>query len=174
MQYVTFIKFVKIFGVCSSKNVSYVSTICDVALAYDSNDLDNKLKNEEKFDLIFDTVSSGSDGNMQNRYINFLSNDGKYIQINGGVLENIKGYLVSYYPFLKNLETKNHHLHYMNFNSCQNALKKLDEIFRDNDNVHIKLEKFELNNDGLKAGFDRIKSRRAVGKIIFEIKPKDL
>ena len=176
-QLAKFLKFKKVVGVCSDKNLNYVSTICDVAISYNYSDLDIKLKNEGKFDIILDTVSSGEDGDMHKKYIQFIDTDGKYIQLNGNKIDVIKGALASMYPFLKNLkgfEPKNFHCHLMNTDICQIGLKRLDEIFRDNNNIHVKLEKLQLNNDGLKAGFDKIKSRRTVGKIIFEIKPKNL
>ena len=164
----------KVVGICSTKNLNYVSTITDVAIGYDSSDLDAKLNKEGKFDLILDTVTSEADGDMHKKYIQFLVDGGKYVQINGDNSTLIKGALASKYSCFKGLEPKNFHLHLMNFDSCQISFKRLDEIFRDNSSAHVKLEKLGLNYEDLKTGFDKINSRRAVGKIIFEIKQKNL
>lgn len=164
----------KVVGICSTKNINYVSTITDVALAYDSNDLNSKLNKEGRFDIIFDTVTSDTDGDMHKKYIQYLSNEGKYVQINGDMITLIKGVLASKYPCFKGLEPKNFHLHLMNFDTCQIALKRLDELFIENINMQVKLERLGLNQNDLKTGFEKLQSRRTVGKIIFEIKKKNI
>jgi NADPH:quinone reductase-like Zn-dependent oxidoreductase len=72
----------KVYAVCSNKNINYVKSLgADIIIDYTKKDFLDDLKNE-KFDLIYDTVTSMEDENQEIIYRKFLKSDGKYVAIN--------------------------------------------------------------------------------------------
>jgi len=76
----------RVVGVCSSKNSAWVKTLgADDVHEYDTTG--KKLPTSEKFDVVYDTVSSPDDFNFETEGINLVKENGKYVALNGGGLK---------------------------------------------------------------------------------------
>jgi NADPH:quinone reductase-like Zn-dependent oxidoreductase len=73
----------KVYAVCSTKNTEYVKSLgADVIIDYSKPDFLEGIMSE-KFDLIYDTVTSSDDADHEAIYRPFLKNEGRYVAING-------------------------------------------------------------------------------------------
>ena len=154
----------KVYGVCSQRNLNYVKELgCDVVIDYTKTNFLDDFK-QEKFDLIYDTVTSPEDGNQEEIFKHLLKPEGKYVAINGEKLNFFKG-------FLSNLglkiERKNYHLTLLTWNTVD--LEYLKFLVESNKVKPLAFEKFTLNDENIKKAFDKLKTRRTVGKLVFEI-----
>ncbi len=153
-----------VYAVCGSKNVEFVESLgADKVLDYSK---DNYLENieNEKFDLIYDTVSSPEDPDQFHVYKKFLKEDAKWVAINGSIFDFLKAIFRAFLGI--NLEKKNFHITLLKWNTKDlNTLSKIAEERKIK--THIKL--FKLNDSDVKDAFNILKSRRTVGKLVFEI-----
>ena len=158
----------KVYGICSSKNSNFVLNYgIEKVFNYDNNESLNNCLNE-KFDFIFDTVSSYEkiDGNQYDIYCKTLSNNGKYVCINGNFFKFFFGVINSFFN-IKLFEKKNHHLHLLmkfRYNDIENIGKIIEE-----GKIKPYINVREFNKDEVVKAFDELKGRRTKGKIVFEI-----
>ena len=153
-----------VYGVCSGRNEEYVSSMCDKVINYNKNILTQI--SEERFDLIFDTVTSKDDVNQREIFQSYLNNNGKYVQINGEVFPFARGIFATYISRSCNIEEKDFHLHLLKWNR-----KDLEELAKmvEEGKLTIRNEIVKFSEDEVIRGFDRLKSRRTVGKIVFDM-----
>ena len=152
-----------IWGVCSERNVDYVNTLCDKVINYSEN-VSSQI-NEQQFDLIIDTVTSYEDENQREKYSQYLSHEGKYVQINGKPFEFALGILASYLVKPQGIEPKNFHLHSFHYEKAH-----LEEIAKMvmNNKLKVSVECIRFNENEIVNAFNKLKSRRTVGKIIVD------
>ena len=164
IQLCKYLKANKIYGVCSSKNFNLIQKFTQNLVDYGS-DLQSQF-NQQNFDLIFDTVSSFEDGDKQKVYNKFLKENGCYIKINSdSILEFGKGILNSYCHI--NFERKNNHVHLLKWN-----LKDLEQLYNifNEEQLTIFTDIYQFSLENVNEGFNKLKSRRTTGKIIYEFK----
>ena len=127
-----------------------------------------------KFDVIYDAASgSGAAEDYKSASIQLLRSEqfngthGQYVAINGGPELWLRQFSIG--------QKKNQHLVILNPNSTDfTILSKLaDEGWVDEDGKKKKLspvldDLLPLNSENVQKGFDRLKSRRARGKIVFD------
>lgn len=155
----------KVTGVCSKNNVDFVKSLgADQIVDYTDPEFLTKLENSnEKFDLIYDTVTSPEDSNQEVIFKKFLNSNGKVVAINGGPSDWIKAFTSKIY----NVERDNYHLLLLNWNT-----EDLELMAKFSDENKLKVEiadtyKLDVNQVGL--AFEKLKGRRTRGKICFEI-----
>lgn len=173
VQISKYLKAKSVYGVCSSKNSDFVKTIgADVVLEYDKkNYLEDLKKNAQKFDLIFDTVTSSHDKDQYPIYSQFLKEDGKWECINGKIFVLLKALLVArLIGKTKIFDPKNKHCHFLTHNKKDlNLLKQMIEEGA----VKTVIDVLPFDKKGIASGFEKLKSRRTRGKIVIEV-TKDL
>ena len=158
----------KVYGTCSTKNVDFLRTFTPDIIDY-TKDI-NKQIGAVKFDLIFDTVTSMDDPNQYLIYSRYLSNKGKYVQINGTPGEFFGGIMATRVARISMLEKKNFHLHLLEWK--REELEDIAKIMREN-KLKIRYEKMDFTYDDILGGFNKLKSRRTVGKIVYDINTTD-
>lgn len=154
----------KVYGTCSTKNINFLSTLTSDIIDY-TKDINEQI-GAVKFDLIFDTVTSMNDPNQYIIYSPYLSNKGKYVQINGTPGEFLGGIMATRVARISMFEKKNFHLHLLEWK--REELEDMAKIMKEN-KLKIKYEKMDFTYDDILAGFNKLKSRRTVGKIVFDI-----
>lgn len=154
-----------IYGVCSKKNIEYVQSLCPTAKVIDyTENIDTQI-GEQRFDLIFDTVSSPEDENQELIYGKYLRSTGNYVCING-LFGFIGGFITSTWCNWRWLEPSRHHLHCLVWNN-----KDLQTIstMANEGKLKMRNESYPLTQENLNLAFDKLKGRRTVGKIAFTI-----
>jgi len=172
-----------IVAVCSSKNEELVKTnganeVVDYQ-KYDIVDFFKKgsdtIDDSIKFDVIYDAASgSGAAEDYKSASIQLLRSEqfngthGQYVAINGGPELWLRQFSIG--------QKKNQHLVILKPNSDDFAIlsKLADEGWVDGNGKNSLLtpvldDLLPLNSENVQKGFDRLKSRRARGKIVFEI-----
>jgi NADPH:quinone reductase-like Zn-dependent oxidoreductase len=153
-----------VYAVCSSRNVDFVKSIgADKVLDYLKNDYLDEIKNE-KFDLIYDTVTSPEDPDQEPIYRKFLKNDGKWVAINGFVSTFARGILRTFTKI--NLEKKDFHVSLLDWNTKD--LSELAKMAEEN-KLKTHFKSYKLDKKDIDEAFNILGSRRAVGKLVFEI-----
>lgn len=151
-------------AVCSSKNVEFVKSLgADKVLDYKKNNFLEEIK-DEKFDLIYDTVTSPEDPDQEPIYRRFLKQDGRWVAINGSIHKFFLGILRN---FLKiNLEKEDFHIALLLWNN-----KDLAELAKmcEEDKLKTHYKTFKLEKKDVDEAFKSLQSRRTVGKLVFEI-----
>ena len=178
-------------AICSEKNHSFVSKLgADACFDYKNGliSLFSKLRNEysspeNKFDLVFDAVSSMELKDQSFDYQKLIHKNGilktklnapkktksNYISIGGKTLDWIRAG-VKYKKFHWNWFNNSHELFWINFSNSNKTLKSLVQMI-DQDKLKVKIE--EIHVDGFKSimpireSFERLMERRVVGKIVF-------
>ncbi len=153
-----------VFAVCSTRNVDFVKSIgADKVLDYSKNNFLEEIK-DEKFDLIYDTVTSPEDPDQELIYRRFLKQDGKWVAINGSVSNFSRGILRTFTHI--NFEKKDFHVTLLDWNT-----KDLTELAKMSEENKLKthFKTFSLEKKDVEKAFDLLKSRRTVGKLVFEI-----
>lgn len=154
----------RVVGVCSGKNFDRVKEFgANLVIDYTKENFLNEIKNE-KFDIIFDTVTSPFDTDQFPIFRRFLKEDGRFIAINGnafGFFRGIIGKVLFDFPIDKHylvlLDWNNKDLSTVrNFINKEYAEKLIDS-------------EFLLNQKDVENAFDKLKSRRAKGKIVIKI-----
>lgn len=156
-----------VYGVCSNKNESYVKELCDKVIDYGKN-VDEQI-GTQRFDLVFDTVTSMEDEDQRKKYSKYLEKDGKYVQINGKIMEFAKGIFCSRVWNGNGIEDKNFHLHLLIWK--KEDLEELAKMAKEGKYV-VKKEVVKFNEENVLKAFERLKSRRTVGKIVVDMEKK--
>jgi len=153
-----------VYAVCGTRNVEFVKSIgADKVLDYSKNDFLDDLK-DEKFDLVYDTVTSPEDPDQEIKYRKFLKDEGKWVAINGSIA-NFSKSIISMLTNI-NLERKDFHITLLNWNTDDlSLLAKMAE--EEKLKTHFKTFKFDKKN--IDEAFNLLQSRRTVGKLVFEI-----
>ena len=110
------------------------------------------------------------DPNQYLIYSRYLSNKGKYVQINGTPGEFFGGIMATRVARISMLEKKNFHLHLLEWK--REELEDIAKIMREN-KLKIRYEKMDFTYDDILGGFNKLKSRRTVGKIVYDINTTD-
>ena len=155
----------KVTGVCSKNNSEFVKSLgADQIVDYTDPDFLTKLENSnEKFDLIYDTVTSPEDSNQEEIFKRFLSKDGNLVAINGYPSDWFKAFVSKIY----NIERSNYHLLLLNWNTSD--LDLMSNFSNDNKLKVEIAETFKLDVNQVGLAFEKLKGRRTRGKICFEI-----
>jgi len=154
----------EIVGVCSGKNEKMVMKLGATAVVNykKSNfaDVYGNRKDEEKFDVVYDAASSSGKGeNYRSESFRVLRPGGQYVPINGS--------LVMWLRFLFKCQAANTHLFLADVNTRD--LKALAEFAADGFVKPIIAETLPFTGESLKKGFELLTSRRATGKIVFDM-----
>ena len=174
-----------IVAVCSGKNVDLVKSHgADEVIDYTQHNIVNYFRDGAtsgsideslKFDLIYDAASgSGAGEDYKNSSMELLCPEGpdrkhgQYVAINGGVEMWIRLYTIG--------QKQNQHLVVYKSNTADlDFLAKLvDEGWQGENGEQQRLapvvaQQFQLNSENVDKGFELLKSRRVVGKIVFDI-----
>ena len=156
-----------IAGVCSGKNETIVKengatevvdyTKVDVVDHFDRQEL-------EKFDIVFDAATnSGGGEDYREKSLKLLKKDetshGQYVAINGAASMWARNFTIG--------QKKNEHLVITNMNTSD--LEVLSLMAEEGKLKPVVCEHLPLDAESLQQGFDLLKSRRAVGKIVFDL-----
>ena len=153
-----------VYGVCSSKNVEFVKSLgTDIIIDYSNPNYLESIKNEN-FDLIYDTVTSPEDDDQNLKYGHLLKNDGKYVAINGKGMDFPKSIIRKLTGC--NFEKPNFHLTMLDWN---NEDLEILRLMAEQGKLKTKIKKFNFEEKDVIDAFDQLKSRRTIGKIVFEI-----
>lgn len=155
----------RVFGVCSSKNIEFVKSLgTDEVLDYTKENYLESIQGFE-FDLIYDTVSSQEDGDLYPAYGSLLNHEnGKYVAINGTGKHFFQSILSKICK--KSFEKPNFHITLLDWNTKD--LNTLTEIAESN-KLSTKVNIYSFNETQINEAFSELKSRRVVGKIVFEL-----
>ena len=175
----------KVVGVCSGKNTDLVKLHgADEVIDYTQHNIVNYFRNgaatgsiddSVKFDVIYDAASgSGAGEDYKNTSMQLLCPEGpdkkhgQYVAINGGVDMWVRQFTIG--------QKQNQHLVMYKTNTADlDFLSKLvDEGWQDESGEQHRLapviaQLFQLNSENVEKGFELQKSRRVVGKIVFEM-----
>lgn len=177
----------KVTAVCSTRNVDFVKNLgADVVVDYRSDaDMQRLMGGGKAFDMVYDTVSSfdSADPNYEPSMGPLRTSNGTYVAINGGVEEWLRmmaDWITS--PLLKYRAQKAGYELFlltpqrekMELLSLWFAEKKLSLKSEGDSAVafpHVPIDSvFKLASDSqLFAAFERMKSRRTVGKIVLTL-----
>jgi len=154
----------EIVGVCSGKNEKMVRQLgaTSVVNYKESNfaDVYGNRNNKEKFDVVYDAASSSGKGeNYRAESFQVLKPGGQYVPINGSVLMWLR--------YLFKFQAANTHLFLTHMNTRD--LKALAEFAADGFVKPIIAETLPFTGEAMKNGFALLKSRRATGKIVFDM-----
>eukprot|EP00357_Protocruzia_adherens_P034480 CAMPEP_0115020530 /NCGR_PEP_ID=MMETSP0216-20121206/30224_1 /TAXON_ID=223996 /ORGANISM="Protocruzia adherens, Strain Boccale" /LENGTH=330 /DNA_ID=CAMNT_0002392469 /DNA_START=292 /DNA_END=1284 /DNA_ORIENTATION=- len=158
-----------VIGVCSKRNADLVKAVgADEIIDYTQPDYEKQIE-PKSLDFIYDVVSSPEDPDQEPWARPFLKSDATspYSKINGSAGDWVRAILSMI--FRVNFQRNGFDLHLMKANSEDfNSLAALIEKAKMTIPIDCELN---LDNEGICKGFDRQKSRRAKGKIIFNITP---
>ena len=163
----------KVYGICSARNIAAVDSlgVCDAVLDYtkpESITGPESILRRSKIDVIYDTVSSAEKYDSLNgqSYQDALAFTGARIAaINGG-----GGAFVSYFiglQWLTNLVSDRYKLTFANINSA--AMASVAELVERKEVKPVIDQVFDMTAEGCAAAFDRVRSRRAVGKVVVNV-----
>ena len=174
-----------IVAVCSGKNADLVKshgadevidyTQTDVLSYLQASSSGSEIEESLKFDVIYDAASgSGAGENYKQSSTQLLRNEGtnkkhgQYVAINGGLNMWLRNFTIG--------QKKNEHLFLTDTNTEDlNILTNLVDEGWKNENgeekrlIPIVAKLFEFNADNVEEGFKQLKSRRVVGKIVFDM-----
>lgn len=164
-------------GICSTRNVDFVKKFdTDKIVDYTSEEEMAALIAEGKqFDIIYDTVSSFApeDPNYEPSMAPLLKQGGKYVAINGHPLDWIRGILDKFVfrPLSGRIglvQRENYDLFLLT--PTREMLESLASWFNKRQLKFAPIDsEYTLDVSGVHKAFDRMKSRRAVGKVVFKI-----
>jgi len=162
----------KVAGICGSSNVERLQQlgVCDILADYKTPAIltspdSSPLKSISPIDVFYDTVSSpdagdGLDGKPYDQTLkHLLSKDTKTVAINGSALRWIR--------MLFGLQEKNFKLFFTNKSGAQ-----LEQIaaWAESKALSLPLDSVHpFDAEGIKAAYTKLKSRRAVGKIVIDV-----
>ena len=176
-----------IAAVCSGRNAELVTshgadevidyTQHNVVNYFRGNSENGEIKEAHKFDVIYDAASgSGAGEDYKPCSAQLLCKDdeatnrkhGQYVAINGGIDVWLRQFTIG--------QKKNQHLLLTNTNTADlNILSNLaDNGWSDPKGEHNKIsplvaQLFPFNAENVSKGFEHLKSRRVVGKVVFDM-----
>ena len=170
IQISKYLNFEKIVGVCSSRNKNLVESYgVDEVLCYDKENYINDCK--EKFDLIFDNVSSPESGLQYEKYKVLLKHYvGEYIVINGTFKQKILGALQLLIG--KKFKIEPDHFHF-NFGSQDSKFLEIGSKMINEKKLRVLYEPHNFDKKEIISCYEVIESRRTKGKLVIEIKKSD-
>lgn len=162
LQIATAMKAGHIVAVCSAKNEDIVRQHgATEVIDYNKHDISTFFESEgDKFDCVYDAcTNSGAGEDYKDKSIALLKTDGQYVAINGSASMWLRTFTIGH--------KKNQHLMMMD-----KSASDLDHISSLADEERIKpvlAKTLPFNQEAVTEGFDLLKSRRTVGKIVFDI-----
>lgn len=177
-------------AICSTRNVEFVKKLgADTVVDYTDAKAMEELQMNGQFDIIYDTVTSPApeDPNYEPGMYPLLSEHGRYIAINGFASDWVRGMadkflvvpvvnfvrtkILQKAPVLSAIQRQKYDLFLLTPN-LENIML-ISQFFESGKlraDLHAPIDSsYQLSQDGVDAAFDRMKSRRAVGKIVFKI-----
>jgi len=159
-----------IVGVCSGKNEALVKehgatevidyTKSDIATHW--CDKEGKVSENDKFDVIYDAATnSGAGEDYKDKSIALLKPGGQYVAINGSPTMWLRTFTIGH--------KKNQHL--MMMEKSVPDLNHLSSLADKNEIKPVLARTLPFTAEAVQEGFDLLKSRRAVGKIVFDMTP---
>ena len=151
----------EVYGVCSAKNAEVVRRQGAVAVAYDDASAYAALSSTHKqgFDVVYDCATGSGAGEDYSR-------DGGGLLRPGGRLVAINGGALGWARLLLRCQSADRKM--MLTRQSGPELTQLLELLGGQPPVVVD-STHALSAEGVAAGFDRLKSRRAVGKVLFEV-----
>jgi NADPH:quinone reductase-like Zn-dependent oxidoreductase len=164
-----------ITGICSTRNVALVESLgADAVIDYkDERAMQVVKAGGAQFDVIYDTVSSFApeDPYYESEMQPLLKPGGKYVAINGSPMDWTRGILEQFVfkPLLgMSIQRPDFDLFLV-----RPSTANLDRLTKLIDNKIVPAtvidKTFPLDEKSIDAAFRRMKSRRTVGKIVFEV-----
>ena len=165
IQIAKYLQFEKVYGVCSSKNKSFVESFgIDGVLTYDKENYLSECK--DKFDLIFDNASSPISLQYE-KYKGLLKpNSGEYVVVNGTLKQKILGALQLLIGKKFKIEPNNFHF---NFGSQDSKYLEIAVKMIEEKKLKLVFEPHNFEKKEIISCYNIIKSRRTRGKLIIEI-----
>ena len=164
-----------ITGLCSARNIPLVKSLgADAVVDYkDPHDMESLESRGPQFDVIYDTVSSFApeDPDYETPMRPLLKPGGKYVSINGGKMDWTRGLLEEFvFMPLFGLSIQRPDFDLFIVRPTAANLDRLTKLI-DEENLPATVidQVFPLNADAVDVAFRRMKSRRAVGKIVFDM-----
>ncbi len=149
-----------VYGVCSINNVDFVKSLgADFVLDYKKENFLDDIK-DIKFDLIYDTVTSPEDPDQEPIFTPYLS--GNYVAIN-----STQTSIDIFRGVIKKEKRSNYHCHLCIINSTD--LNSLKELIESGQVKPARCEVVPLSEASVNESFDKLKTRRTVGKLAFVI-----
>jgi len=159
-----------IAGVCSGKNEAIVKANgATEVVDYTKGDVVEHFTRQEesetkKFDIVYDSATnSGGGEDYREKSLKLLkqdeSNHGQYVAINGAASMWARNFTIG--------QKKNEHLVVTNMNTTD--LEVLSTMAEEGKLKPVICQHLPLDAESLEKGFDLLKSRRAVGKIVFDL-----
>lgn len=149
----------RVVGICSGKNIEDVKKLgADKVVDYTNKEFLKELENE-KFDVIYDTVSSPDDKDQTPIFKPYLKGNGRYVAINGKPTSFLRG--------MFGIPSDRHYLLLLDWNR-----KDLEIVAGIMEGVNQDLlvdSVFGFGQKDFEAVFERQKSRRTKGKIVVKI-----
>eukprot|EP01127_Copromyxa_protea_P004856 TRINITY_DN14677_c0_g1_i1.p1 TRINITY_DN14677_c0_g1~~TRINITY_DN14677_c0_g1_i1.p1 ORF type:complete len:394 (-),score=86.90 TRINITY_DN14677_c0_g1_i1:257-1279(-) len=155
--------------ICSGSNAEFVKSLgADEIIDYKSPSWEKVLKESQPFDLIYDTVTSLEDQDYVPLAIQALAKDGHYVAINGQVLDWIHTFLekITKHHF----GASNYELLLPDFSSQH--YEAMGQMATDPKNplkIPIDTKYPSVTTENVHKGFEKLKSRRTRGKIVFDV-----
>mmetsp|Transcript_20254 Transcript_20254/g.26286 ORF Transcript_20254/g.26286 Transcript_20254/m.26286 type:complete len:398 (-) Transcript_20254:100-1293(-) len=161
-------------GICSTKNVEFVKALgASSVVDYKSQDsMQSLISSGKQFDIIYDTVSSFDpvDPDYEPSMAPLLKPGGKYVAINGWISDWWRCFMsrVTVPLFGFDVHRPNYELFLLTPTS--EMLETLASLFDSKKLTEAPIAAtFKLDsNDSVEKAFEKMKSRRTVGKIVFE------
>jgi len=158
-----------IAGVCSGKNEAIVKDNGAMEVVdYTKGDVVDHFNRQdgemEKFDIVYDSATnSGGGEDYREKSLKLLKEDesshGQYVAINGAASMWARNFTIG--------QRKNEHLVVTNMNTTD--LEVLSSMAEEGKLKPVICEHLPLDAESIQKGFDLLKSRRAVGKIVFDL-----
>ena len=149
----------RVVGVCSAKNVGDVKKLgADKVIDYTDKNFMNEIK-DEKFDVIYDCVTSPEDKDQTPIFKPYLKGNGRYVAINGSGFAFFRGFF--------GIPVDRHYLLMLNWN--RKDLEIISGIMEGVDMSLLVDSVYGFGQKDIEQIFERQKSRRAKGKIILSV-----
>lgn len=164
-----------ITGICSTRNVALVESLgADAVVDYKDPGAMEALKTGgPQFDIIYDTVSSFApeDPYYETAMRPLLKPGGQYVCINGSPMDWTRGMLEAFvFKPLFGMSIQRPDFDLFVLHPTAANLDRLTKLIDEGSVPATVIDKvFPLDAEAVDAAFRRMKSRRAVGKIVFDI-----
>jgi len=159
-----------IAGVCSAKNDPIVRqhgatevvdyNKYDISTFFSGDSEGDSATERDKFDVVYDAcTASGAGEDYKDKSIALLRTNGQYVAINGSPSMWLRTFTIGH--------KRNQHLMLMDKSSSD--LDHISSLADDGKIKPILAKTLPFNQEAVTEGFELLRSRRAVGKIVFDI-----